>query len=99
MNRREMLRAVVAAVVTPAVAVAAKVSSVRGVPSYPLPVVSEGAAEMYWRGCSPGLVFEVPPGKLPLDNSEIAQQIWEYNVGLKRYLELEGMTCKPINFI
>lgn len=62
--------------------------------------IGGGSAEMFWKGGFPGLAFEADPtinlGQANIDKESLNEQIRLYALGLKRYLNLVGVTAKSL---
>lgn len=62
--------------------------------------VAGGSAEMFWKGGFPGLAFEADPtinlAQANVDKASLNEQIRLYSLGLRRYLNLIGVTAKSL---
>lgn len=65
---------------------------------YDLQKVSGGSAEMYWRGAFPGYNFELDPEAelSSTDLTDMAEQIDDMIMGLKRYIKTQGVEAKSL---
>ena len=62
--------------------------------------ILSGSGEMFWKGAFPGLSIEMLPklaeGNVDVDKEALAEELTEYDTGLKRWLGLVGMSAKSL---